>query len=60
MENLYKNLLGGFFTFKEGILNKPGIKYIPKGKISDVIKLITESFIRIICVFTYIPQKHVI
>ena len=57
MENLYKNLLEGFFTFKEGILNKPGIKYIPKGKISDVSKLITESFIRIICVFTYIQKQ---
>ena len=46
MENLYKHLLEGFFTFMAVILNIPIIKFIPKGINKDVIKLIIESLIR--------------
>ena len=57
MENLYKQFLD-FFSLKAQILNIPGIKYIKKGNKKEINKLTTESLIRCICVFTYIPQKH--
>ena len=46
MENLYKHLREGFFTFMAVILKIPSIKFIQKGMNKDVIKLIIESLIR--------------
>ena len=43
---LYNVTLLAFTTLKEGILNIPGIKYIPKGYINDNPKLINVSFIK--------------
>ena len=42
--NLYKHSLLFFEFDKEGILNRPGIKYIKKGVSIDIPKLIKESF----------------
>ena len=60
MENLYKYLWFCFSALKAEILNIPGIKYIKKGRNNEIIKLIKESLITCICVFSYIPQKQVI
>ena len=53
--NLYNKLQ--LCLDREGILNIPGIKYIPNGSIRDNKKLKIVSFIKCICVFTYIAQN---
>ena len=40
------------------ILNDDGIKYIIKGYIKEIPKLIKVSFRRYNCVFLYIEPKH--
>ena len=53
---MYKILL--FLYFKEGIRNIPGNKYIAKGEINEVPKLIKVSFIRCIWVLLYTALKQ--
>ena len=59
-ENLYIQPLSFLTALRAVILNKPGIKYITKGYIKEVIKPIMVSDIKWICVFLYTPQKQVI
>ena len=55
--NLYKHSLLFFEFDKEGILNRPGIKYIKKGVSIDIPKLIKESFNKWYWVFLYITPN---
>ena len=47
---LYIHFLFFFKSLRAGILNNPGMKFIQKGYIIDIAKLINVSLIKIICV----------